>query len=144
MPKLDTMLRAVADKGARELRLSDGQRPVFRFPDGDRPVSQTALNRAQIVTLISELSGPEGAAKLQAGEAVQFVYQLSDGAAFECEVRARNGALEARLVPRAAAAGQAALETAVPSAATPTGTTAPFASASVSRAVSRPRGRRSS
>ena len=120
MPKLDTMLRAVADRGARELRLSDGQRPVFRFPDGDRPVSQTALNRAQIVTLISELSGPEGAAKLQAGEAVQFVYQLSDGAAFECEVGARNGALEARLVPRAAAAGQAAPETAAPSAATAT------------------------
>ncbi len=101
MPKLDTMLQALADRKAGELRLADGHRPVFRFPDGDRPVSQTALNRAQIVTLMSELSGLESATKLQAGENVRFVYELPDGTAFECEVGASGGALEARLVPRA-------------------------------------------
>ena len=101
VPKLDPMLRALAERGAEELRLADGQRPAFRFPDGERPVSQTALNRAQIVTLLAELSTPETAARLQGGEPVRFSYRLSDAEGFECEVGGANGTFEARVVPSA-------------------------------------------
>jgi len=101
VPKLDPMLRALAERGAEELRLADGQRPVFRFADGERPVSQTALNRAQIVTLLAELSSPETAARLQGGEAVRFSYRLSDAEGFECEAGGANGTFEARVVPKA-------------------------------------------
>ena len=34
--QLDPMLRALAERGARELLLSEGTRPTFRFADGDR------------------------------------------------------------------------------------------------------------
>ena len=82
MPKLDPMLRALAERGAAELKLADGLRPVFRFADGERPVSQVALNRDQIVSLLTELSPPETAVRLQGGEVVRFSYRLSDGAVF--------------------------------------------------------------
>jgi hypothetical protein len=42
--QLDTMLRALADRGARELSLKEGEQPTFRFPDGDKPVSRAALS----------------------------------------------------------------------------------------------------
>jgi twitching motility protein PilT len=99
------MLRALAERGAAELRLADGHRPAFRFGDGDRPVSQTALNRAQILTLLTELSGPDTAARLQRGETVRFSYRLPDGEGFECEAGGANGTFEARVVP--AAVGEA-------------------------------------
>ena len=60
MPQLDVMLRALADRGARELVLVENGRPTFRFAEGDRPVSQQVLSRAQLVKLVSELGEPSG------------------------------------------------------------------------------------
>ncbi len=118
MPQLDAMLRALAERGARELRLADGTRPVFRFPDGDRPVSQTALTRAQITHLVAELAGPD-ASRVTAGEAVSFLYRLEGGPAFRCEIGNGDGPFAA--VVRAEPAAQAA--TAAPAAAAPGGGT---------------------
>jgi twitching motility protein PilT len=100
LAKLDGMLRALATKGAEELRLADGERPVFRFADGDRPVSQVALNRSQIVTLLAEISGPDAGTRLQAGESLTFAYRMADGGAFDCRVDFDHGAFQACLVPR--------------------------------------------
>jgi len=102
LPKLDGMLRALATKGATALRLADGERPVFRFSDADRPVSQVALNRSQIVTLLAEISGPDAGARLRGGESLSFSYRMADGDVFDCRVDIDNGAFEARLAPRGA------------------------------------------
>jgi len=100
LPQLDNMLRALADRGASELRFPDGDRPMFRFPDGDRPVSKAALQRAQVVILLSELTDGENVRRLQAGEPVRFAYHLAGGAVFECEAHGGDPALAARVVPQ--------------------------------------------
>ncbi|MBD3868903.1 MAG: hypothetical protein IFK94_12315 [Acidobacteria bacterium] len=99
MSQLDPMLRALAERGALELLLKDGARPVFRFDIGDRPVSQTVLERAQIIKLMSELADDNYGTMIADGGPVRFTYSTPDGAAFECVVRAEEGMLGARLVP---------------------------------------------
>ncbi len=100
MPQLDAMLRALADRGARELRLREGNRPVFQFPEGDRPVSQAVLQRAQIVSLVTELAGKGDAARLSGGESVRFLYRTGDGKSFLCETGLAGGGFVARIVPQ--------------------------------------------
>ncbi|HET9299506.1 MAG TPA: type IV pilus twitching motility protein PilT [Candidatus Polarisedimenticolaceae bacterium] len=92
------MLRALADRGARELRLREGNRPVFQFPEGDRPVSQAVLQRAQIVSLVTELAGKGDQARLAGGESVRFLYRTGDGKSFLCETSLAGGGLVARIV----------------------------------------------
>ncbi|HEX5043415.1 MAG TPA: type IV pilus twitching motility protein PilT [Candidatus Polarisedimenticolaceae bacterium] len=104
MPQLDAMLRALADRGARELRLSEGTRPVFQFAEGDRPVSQAVLQRAQIVSLVTELAGKGDAARLSGGESVRFLYRTDDGKSFLCETGLAGGGFVARIVPQEASA----------------------------------------
>lgn len=99
MPHLDAMLRALADRKAKELHLSEGNRPVFVFGNGERPVSQTVLKRAQIVSLLSELTPNGASAKIAAGEAVKFSYSLPDGTAFRCEVAPSAKGLSVRIRP---------------------------------------------
>jgi twitching motility protein PilT len=125
VPQLDTMLRALADRGAQELWFKEGVQPTFRFADGDKPVSRTALSRAQIVTLISELTGAEGGSALQSGAPSKFIYQLDDGRSFAIEARAEQERLVARIVlhgvgtpvkpPQPAAAAVAATASGEPS-----------------------------
>src|SRR5262245_24994572 len=86
--QLDTMLRALAERGARELLFKEDAQPTFRYPDGDKPVSPAALSRAQIVTLIAELAGAQEGGALRAGAATRFVYKLSDGRSFAIEAGA--------------------------------------------------------
>jgi twitching motility protein PilT len=117
--QLDTLLRALTEKGASELKLIDGQRPTFRFADGDRPVSQTVLMGSQISALLAELAGHVDAARIQAGEPASFTYSMDDGSAFLCEVESGNGAgLQARVQPTN---GGATAQTATPVAATAAG-----------------------
>jgi twitching motility protein PilT len=97
VPQLDTMLRALADRGARELYFKEGAQPTFKFPDGDRPVSKAELSRAQIVTLISELTGPANGGSLRSGTPMRFVYTLADGRAFTIEAGGGQGAFAARI-----------------------------------------------
>jgi len=106
LAQLDAMLRALVSRGARELLLDDGARPLFRFPDGDRPVSQTVLQRAQILRLIGELAGPDGPSGLESGRPASFVYDLPGGGRFVCELGG-NGRLSARLRPETGPAPQA-------------------------------------
>lgn len=96
MPQLDAMLRALAERGASELRLVDGAQPVFLFADGERPVSKAVLTRGQIVALLSELS-PEEAPNLAAGRASKFGYRLGSGLAFVLEFDGSNGRGSARV-----------------------------------------------
>jgi twitching motility protein PilT len=130
--QLDTMLRALADRGARELSLKEGEQPTFRFPDGDKPVSRAALSRAQIVTLISELGDTGGSGSLQSVGRTQFVYALDDGRSFAVEAGVGEGGFVARIVhgvapPRTAArtpdapAAQAAQAPTPPTMAEPSG-----------------------
>ena len=102
MPQLDTMLRALADRGARELLLKEGGQPSFRFAEGDKPVSPAALSRAQIVTLLSELAGGRDGGALNAGSPVRFAYKLADGRSFVVETVASGGVFGARIAPQTA------------------------------------------
>ena len=100
MPQLDNMLRALADRGASELRFPEGDRPQFRFPDGDRPVSKAVLQRAQVARLLAELTDDDDhRGRLEAGEPVHFVYRLADGSTFRCEANPPENGLTARVVP---------------------------------------------
>jgi twitching motility protein PilT len=94
------MLRALADRGAKELRLREGTRPVFLFPDGDRPVSQAVLQRAQIVNLVGELAAGGDASRLASGESVRFLYRSAEGNTFVCETALASGGFVARIVPQ--------------------------------------------
>ena len=76
MPQLDTMLRALADRGARDLFFKEGAIPTFRYADGDKPVSRAALSRAQIVTLVSELADPKYGGSLRSGAPTRFIYAM--------------------------------------------------------------------
>ena len=111
MPQLDTMLRALTDRGAQELCLREGAQPAFRFPDGDKPVSRTALSRAQIVTLIAELADTGGRASIQSGAAAQFVYAAADGRVYSVQAGVGPDGFVARVLtadaPPAAAAAPA-------------------------------------
>jgi twitching motility protein PilT len=100
LAQLDAMLRALADRGARELVLSEGVRPSFRFDEGDRPVSQSVLSRAQIVTLLGELGGDK--ARLANGGPTRFAYQLEDGRRFVVDAGGAAGTFSAKLVLEAA------------------------------------------
>ena len=101
MAQLDPMLRALADRGARELQLREGAQPTLRFVEGDKPVSPTALTRAQIIKLVSELSAGGEAARLQDGGPAKFVYQMQDGRAFAVEAGLLGAGFAARLIPHA-------------------------------------------
>jgi twitching motility protein PilT len=90
------MLRALAERGARELVLSEGARPSFRFPEGDRPVSQAVLSRAQIVALLGELAGHD-APSLADGRAARFAYRTAEGRVVIVEASAASGKYAARL-----------------------------------------------
>jgi twitching motility protein PilT len=85
LAQLDTMLRALADRGAHELRLVEGARPAFRFDEGDRPVSQLALSRAQIVALLSEIAPREHVSRLSTGQPTRFAYRHPEGRSFLVE-----------------------------------------------------------
>ena len=99
MPQLDAMLRALSDRGARELQLKEGAQPTLRFNEGDKPVSPTALSRAQIIRLVSELSTGSETARLQDGGPARFVYQMADGRAFSIEAGPFGASFAAKFVP---------------------------------------------
>ena len=103
VPQLDTMLRALAERGARELFFKEGAIPTFRFPDGDKPVSKAALSRSQIVTLISELADPKHGGSLKGGAPTRFTYAMAGGQAFEIEAEMSQWGFIARVVARGAA-----------------------------------------
>jgi twitching motility protein PilT len=98
VPQLDTMLRALADRGARELFFKEGAMPTFRYPDGDKPVSRAALSRAQILTLITELTDAKAGGALRAGAATRFAYTLNDGRVFTVEAEVGPEGFIARIV----------------------------------------------
>jgi twitching motility protein PilT len=100
--QLDSLLKALVDRNAEELILSDGKQPVFRFGEEMRTVSPKVLNRAQISLLISELAGQDQAARIAAGQSASFVYRPGDGTPFQCEVAGNNGTFCARLRPASA------------------------------------------
>jgi len=114
--QLDTMLRALAERGARELLFKEGAQPAFRYPDGDKPVSPAALSRSQIVALIAELAGAQDGGALKAGNATRFVYTLGDGRAFAVEAGAGNTGFTAKIVPQGGDAAAVAAPTQAPSA----------------------------
>ena len=103
MPQLDTMLRALADRGARELFFKEGAMPTFRYPDGDKPVSRAALSRAQIVTLITELTDDKDGGAIRRGSATRFTYTLADGRVFAVEAEVGTEGFVARIVARSTA-----------------------------------------
>jgi len=110
VPQLDSMLRALADRGARELVFKEGALPTLGYPEGDKPVSRAALSRAQIVTLISELASAQDGGSLRSGAATRFVYRLDEGRSFAIETRVGESGFAARIVAQSAvpAAAQAA------------------------------------
>jgi twitching motility protein PilT len=124
------MLRALADRGARELCFKEGGIPIFRYPDGDKPVSRAALSRAQIIMLIGELAGAKDGGSLRSGAATRFVYAMADGPAFAIEAEMAQGGLVARVVPHSGSpAGAPPTATHVPPSAAPTAAAAPTAGA---------------
>ena len=98
MAQLDPLLKALLDRGADELVLSDGLQPSFRFGDDLRPVSPRVLTGAQILMLVSEIAGAEPAVRIAAGEPTRFSYGSAESS-FVCEI----GADGARLRPQTAA-----------------------------------------
>jgi twitching motility protein PilT len=96
------MLRALADRGARELFFQEGTMPALRYPEGDKPVSRSALSRAQIITLISELGTAGDGGAIRSGAATKFVYTLDDGRAFSVEAGLGEGGFAARIAPHTA------------------------------------------
>jgi twitching motility protein PilT len=103
LPQLDAMLRALAERGARELRLAEGTQPAFAYADGERAVSASTLTRSQIVALLSEIASPDDARRLAAGEPVRFAYRLQDGKSFAFASAVSGGALSVRATPTVAA-----------------------------------------
>jgi twitching motility protein PilT len=99
--QLDNMLRALTDRGAKELLFREGTQPAFRYPDGDKPVSPAALSRAQIITLLTELAAGQDGGSLKAGGTAKFVYKLADGRAYAIEAGVSGGGFAARVVPQA-------------------------------------------
>ena len=100
MAQLDNMLRALVDRGAKELFFKEGGQPTFRYSDGDKPVSAGALSRAQIITLISELAAGQDGGALKAGNAAQFTYRLGDGKTYTIEAGPSDGSFAVRIVPQ--------------------------------------------
>ena len=98
MPRLDTMLRALSERGARELRLTDGQPPMFLFGDDARPVSRTALQHAQILQLAAELAG-DRASMVASGQPARFAYRLDALHEFVCDISGSNGNFIVRIAP---------------------------------------------
>jgi twitching motility protein PilT len=116
LAQLDNMLRALVDRGAKELCFKEGGQPTFRYSDGDKPVSAGALSRAQIVTLISELAAGQDGGALKAGNATRFTYRLAEGKTYAVEAGPSDGMFAVRIVPQ----GETKAATGVPApAATP-------------------------
>jgi twitching motility protein PilT len=107
LAQLDALLRALSEKGASELQLTGGSRPMFCFPEGDRPVSQTVLNGPQISALLSELADQIEAAKIAAGQSSSFTYALPDGMAFDVRFDGSDGTPRAMVRPSDGATGAA-------------------------------------
>jgi len=120
------MLRALADRGARELFFKEGAMPTFRYPDGDKPVSRAALSRAQILTLITELTHTKAGGALRAGASTRFAYTLDDGRVFAVEAEVGREGFVARIVAQSGAAAPRPEASApiAPTATTPRGATA--------------------
>ena len=109
MPQLDPLLKAMVDRKASELVLSDGRQPVLRFETGPRPVSPKVLRWAQISALLAELSDSLDAAVLAQGKPAEFVYELEGSGQFRCEVGTgrSTGSIEAGARrPRASRTGR--------------------------------------
>jgi twitching motility protein PilT len=102
LAQLDPLLKALIERQAQELVLSDGRQPVFRLGEERKPVSQQVLTRSQITALLAELSHEIDEETLAAGQS--FSYSPGDGSCFVCEIDNGNGGFSARLKPEAAEA----------------------------------------
>ena len=99
LAQLDSMLRALVERGAGSLELAEGERPTFRYPQGDRPVSQAVLNRSQILTLVAELAGSNGSPRVGGdGGPTRFLYKLPDGTTFQGVPVTGEGGLRYRIL----------------------------------------------
>src|SRR6185436_8968487 len=58
------------------------------------------LQRAQIVSLVTELCGKGDAARLSGGENFRFLYRTEEGKSFLCETGLAAGGFVARIVPQ--------------------------------------------
>jgi twitching motility protein PilT len=97
------MLRALIDRGARELVFKEGALPALSYPEGDKPVSRAALSRAQIISLIAELTDASQGGALRGGAPTRFVYSLENGRAFAVEAAVGAEGLVARIVAKSEA-----------------------------------------
>ena len=131
VPQLDTMLRALADRGARDLFFKEGAIPTFRYAKGDKPVSRAALSRAQIVTLISELADPKYGGALRSGAPTRFSYSMAGGSAFEIEAEMSQWGFIARVVAHRGAPAEDFVSPAPAAAATAGAPAATTAAASI-------------
>ena len=100
MAQLDPLLTALVERQALELILAEGERPVFRFDAGPRPVSQKMLDRTQISILLAELSDEINAAQVATGQSTHFAYLSPNGDEFYCEVALFGKGLRARVASR--------------------------------------------
>jgi twitching motility protein PilT len=132
------MLRALADRGARELYFKEGAIPTFRYPDGDKPVSRAALSRAQIITLIGELAGAKDGGALRSGTPTRFVYAMADGRTFAIEAEIGQGGLVARVMAHSGSPADASARAPVAAGTATASATAPPASAREQHAGQKP------
>lgn len=58
MAQLDKFLEVLTQRGARELRLTTGQAPLFQFEEGPKPAASSQPTSDQIIGLLTEVVDP--------------------------------------------------------------------------------------
>ncbi len=107
MAQLNRFIEILHQRGADALTLSGGKPMGLTAGGVTKPVTQKALEAAQVLALIKEIAPPELRTQIQPGADVTFQHRSPSGDV-DVEVRADNGSLTATLRARPNAAGPTA------------------------------------
>jgi twitching motility protein PilT len=109
MAQIDRLLAALAQQGARELRLHEGEVAMLVSGDTMQPLTRAALTGAQLAGLLMEVAGPDEAAAISARNPVT-IRRVTDAGEFVLRGASNGGGwrLSAQLATPSTTNGDAA------------------------------------
>src|SRR5215218_9336925 len=79
MPQLDRLLSALAAQQADAVELTEGDVASLVAGGARRPLTRQPLTGTQLVSVVREVAPPDAAARLDASQPADFIYDGPDG-----------------------------------------------------------------
>jgi twitching motility protein PilT len=82
--KIDALFKEMVDQGASDLHLAEGQPPKIRVHGDMTPLRDTAMDRREIVDLLSEMAGPDRWRVFEERLDFDWAYEMNEDTRFRC------------------------------------------------------------